>query len=99
MKHTFLRPAAFLLAAGLLFCTLFAPAAAADEPKDLLSGTLRRAKSQSEQEQTALAELPGQLMGYAGNTGDVRGKNGGYHLHLELRIDGVRIDALRMIPV
>ena len=41
----------------------------------------------------------GQLIGYVGNTGDVRGKNGGYHLHLELRIDGVRTDALRMIPV
>ena len=41
----------------------------------------------------------GQLIGYVGNTGDVRGKNGGYHLHLELRMDGVRTDALRMIPV
>ena len=59
MKHTFLRPAAFLLAAGLLFCTLFAPAAAADEQKDLLSGTLSSAKSQYEQEQNALEELQG----------------------------------------
>ena len=57
MKHTFLRPAAFLLAAGLLFCTLFAPAAAADERKDRLSGAVSSAKSQYEQEQNALQEL------------------------------------------
>ena len=57
MKHTFLRPAAFLLAAGLLFCTLFAPAAAADEQKDRLSGAVSSAKSQYEQEQSALQEL------------------------------------------
>ena len=43
MKHTFLRPAAFLLAAGLLFCTLFAPAASADEQKDRLSGAVSSA--------------------------------------------------------
>ena len=57
MKHTLLRPAAFLLAAGLLFCTLFAPAAAADEQKDLLSGAVSGAKSQYEQEQNVLQEL------------------------------------------
>lgn len=57
MKHTFLRPAAFLLAAGLLFCTLFAPAAAADEQKDLLSSAVSSAKSQYEQEQNTLQEL------------------------------------------
>ena len=59
MKHTFLRPAAFLLAAGLLFCTLFVPTAAADEQKDLLSGAVSSAKSQYEQEQNALQELQG----------------------------------------
>lgn len=36
----------------------------------------------------------GQVIGYVGNTGDVRGANGGYHLHLELRINGVRTDPL-----
>ena len=40
----------------------------------------------------------GACIGYVGNTGDVRGRNGGYHLHLELRIDTVRTDALRYIP-
>lgn len=40
----------------------------------------------------------GTCIGYVGNTGEVRGQNGGYHLHLELRIDGVRTDALRYIP-
>lgn len=41
----------------------------------------------------------GECIGYVGNTGDVRGKNGGYHLHLELRVDGVRTDALKYLPV
>lgn len=40
----------------------------------------------------------GQVIGYVGNTGDVRGKNGGYHLHLELRINGSRVDPLQYIP-
>ena len=30
----------------------------------------------------------GDLIGKVGNTGNSRGKNGGYHLHLETRIDG-----------
>lgn len=40
----------------------------------------------------------GQVIGYVGNTGDVVGANGGYHLHLELRINGSRTDAMRYIP-
>lgn len=40
----------------------------------------------------------GQVIGYVGNTGDVVGANGGYHLHLELRINGNRTDAMRYIP-
>ena len=40
----------------------------------------------------------GQTIGYVGNTGDVVGRNGGYHLHLELRINGSRTDALSYIP-
>lgn len=40
----------------------------------------------------------GDVIGYVGNTGDVRGANGGYHLHLELRINGTRTDPLRYIP-
>ena len=31
----------------------------------------------------------GDLIGKVGNTGNSRGKNGGYHLHIETRIDGV----------
>lgn len=40
----------------------------------------------------------GDVIGYVGNTGDVRGANGGYHLHLELRINGTRTDPLQCIP-
>ena len=40
----------------------------------------------------------GQVIGYVGNTGAVSGKNGGYHLHLELRINGSRVNALNYIP-
>ena len=40
----------------------------------------------------------GDVIGYVGNTGDVRGANGGYHLHLELREDGTRTDPLQYIP-
>lgn len=40
----------------------------------------------------------GNVIGYVGNTGDVRGANGGYHLHLELRINGTRTDPLQYIP-
>ncbi len=34
----------------------------------------------------------GDQIGAVGNTGNSRGKNGGYHLHLETTIDGVRKD-------
>lgn len=34
----------------------------------------------------------GDLIGKIGNTGNSRGKNGGYHLHLETRIDGKLVD-------
>ena len=34
----------------------------------------------------------GDLIGKVGNTGNSRGKNGGYHLHLETRIDGKLVD-------
>ena len=44
------------------------------------------------------AVTQGQVIGYVGNTGDVRGANGGYHLHLELRINGTRTDPLQYIP-
>lgn len=40
----------------------------------------------------------GQVIGYVGNTGNVYGANGGYHLHLELRINGGRTDPLRYVP-
>ena len=40
----------------------------------------------------------GDVIGYVGNTGDVRGANGGYHLHVELRINGTRTDPLQYIP-
>lgn len=36
----------------------------------------------------------GDLIGKVGNTGNSRGKNGGYHLHLETTIDGKRVDPL-----
>lgn len=36
----------------------------------------------------------GDLLGYVGNTGNVYGAGGGYHLHLELRVDGSRVDPL-----
>ena len=40
----------------------------------------------------------GQVIGYVGNTGEVYGKYGGYHLHLELRVNGVRTNPLSYIP-
>lgn len=36
----------------------------------------------------------GQLIGYVGNTGNVVGANGGYHLHLEMRINYTLTDPL-----
>ena len=40
----------------------------------------------------------GDLLGYVGNTGNVYGAGGGYHLHLELRVDGSRVDPLGLVP-
>ena len=40
----------------------------------------------------------GDLLGYVGNTGNVYGAGGGYHLHLELRVDGARVDPLSYVP-
>lgn len=40
----------------------------------------------------------GDLLGYVGNTGNVYGAGGGYHLHLELRVDGSRADPLGFVP-
>ena len=40
----------------------------------------------------------GDLLGYVGNTGNVYGAGGGYHLHLELRVDGSRVDLLGFVP-
>ena len=40
----------------------------------------------------------GVLLGYVGNTGNVYGAGGGYHLHLELRVDGTRVNPLGYVP-
>ncbi len=40
----------------------------------------------------------GDVLGYVGNTGNVYGAGGGYHLHLELRVDGGRVDPLGYVP-
>lgn len=40
----------------------------------------------------------GQIIGYVGNTGNVYGANGGYHLHLELRVNGGRVNPLAYLP-
>lgn len=40
----------------------------------------------------------GQVIGYVGNTGNVYGANGGYHLHLELRVNGGRVNPLAYLP-
>lgn len=40
----------------------------------------------------------GQIIGYVGNTGNVFGANGGYHLHLELRVNGSRVNPLSYVP-
>lgn len=40
----------------------------------------------------------GDVLGYVGNTGNVYGANGGYHLHLELRINGSRVNPLAYVP-
>ena len=40
----------------------------------------------------------GEVIGYVGNTGNVYGANGGYHLHLELRVNGGRVNPLAYVP-
>lgn len=40
----------------------------------------------------------GDVIGYVGNTGNVYGANGGYHLHLELRVNGNRVNPLAYVP-
>ncbi len=40
----------------------------------------------------------GEVIGYVGNTGNVYGAGGGYHLHLELRINGSLANPLGVIP-
>ena len=40
----------------------------------------------------------GEVIGYVGNTGNVYGANGGYHLHLELRVNGSRANPLAYVP-
>ena len=40
----------------------------------------------------------GTIIGYVGNTGNVYGVNGGYHLHLELRVNGSRVNPLAYLP-
>ena len=40
----------------------------------------------------------GDVLGYVGNTGNVYGAGGGYHLHLELRVDGAWVDPLGYVP-
>ena len=40
----------------------------------------------------------GEVIGYVGNTGNVYGANGGYHLHLELRVNGSRVNPLAYVP-
>ena len=47
------------------------------------------------QEQTV---QKGEVIGYVGNTGNVYGANGGYHLHLELRVNGSRVNPLAYVP-
>lgn len=47
------------------------------------------------QEQTV---QKGEVIGYVGNTGNVYGANGGYHLHLELRVNGGRVNPLAYVP-
>ena len=34
----------------------------------------------------------GDLIGLSGNSGNSRGKNGGYHMHLEVKVDGQYVD-------
>ena len=40
----------------------------------------------------------GDVIGYVGNTGNVYSANGGYHLHLELRVNGSRVNPLAYVP-
>ena len=40
----------------------------------------------------------GDLLGYVGNTGNVYGAGGGYHLPLALRVDGARVNPLGYVP-
>ena len=82
---TFYVRAAAAAAAALLFLYPF-PAHAADSAA--LQGQVSAGQTVHK----------GDVIGYVGNTGDVRGANGGYHLHLELRINGTRTDPLQYIP-
>ena len=38
----------------------------------------------------------GDLIGFVGNTGNSRGKNGGYHMHLECRVDNKLVDPAKV---
>ena len=41
----------------------------------------------------------GQVIGYVGNTGNVYSTGGGgYHLHLELRVNRARVNPLAYVP-
>ena len=42
------------------------------------------------------ALTPGDLIGLVGNTGNSRGKNGGYHMHVEVTINGKHIDPSKL---
>jgi murein DD-endopeptidase MepM/ murein hydrolase activator NlpD len=39
----------------------------------------------------------GQVIGYVGNTGNVIGANGGYHVHVETRLNGVAVDPMPIL--
>lgn len=45
------------------------------------------------------AVTKGQVIGYVGNTGNVYSTGGGgYHLHLELRVNRARVNPLAYVP-
>ena len=56
---------------------------------ELIMGHLAKGSLRVKKDDTV---YPGDVLGVSGNTGRVRGVNGGYHLHVQAKVDGKLVD-------